>query len=446
LNSTLASRAGGLALSSLLFALTACNDGHSARGRKIGGMANFGGLAADPERPWVCAADSVSGRLVVVDASDGAVQHDFMAQGGSVGGVHYDSCTDSLFVSVTGRARLEVYDPLTLTRRSSLRIKTPSYAVAEAANHRLLLVTDLGLVEFDPAALKRTTVFPGLATDALLATDRDARFSYAAETVGGSTIVRRFDLLDLAAPPLDNLAAPMPGRVVGLAVDFDGARLFVATDLAPGIRILDSTTLAEIGTVDVGDGLVSIALSTTGLRLFFASTAPLIESVIVLPRYVGPQVPLAAVPRERGICLSTNNEDLTTWDDAGALTSYGIFPFAIRAPTALHMDESGTMTLQGRPNAYYLLFLSGGVAPLILDRKATVDPRMLELALGLGFQLVFNGQLDANGQATITDIVPPNLTDELDTVWQAAQTDSLVKPKYELSNALVIRLHGPDCP
>ncbi|MSR46419.1 MAG: hypothetical protein EXS13_05070 [Planctomycetes bacterium] len=433
-------------LLALPFFVGACSRSGSNLAQPIAGLAAFGGIAADPARAWVCAADEVSGRLVLVNAEDGSLQNELPSLGGGVGAVLYQACGDTLFAAVSGLNRLIALDPVTLTKRATIKFPSAPYAMAQADGGRLAVVTGDGLLIFDPATLDSTTVLLTIENDALVTSDRNTRFVWAAESVAGATIVRRFDLANLGAAPIDNVATPLTGNVIALATDFGGGQLFVGTDVAPGVHILDSATLAVLGSVDVGDGLTGMALSSTGLRLFYSSIGPLVESVIVEPRFPGPVVSLPQPPRERGLCIATNNQDIAAWDDSGSLSTHGIHPFSIRAPAVLHQGEDGTLTLHGQPGAYYLLLLSAEPAALIIDSDASVDPRLLELSLALGFAVVVAGQLDANGEASFTDIVPADYPQNIDSVWQAAQTPSLIDPEYTLSNAIVIRFLGPDCP
>lgn len=432
-----------LLLLALPWLLPACNRGGGSRVvRNVGGLAEFGGLAADPERPWFCAGDATSGRLVVLDAADGDLEHDLISSGG-VGGLLYFPEADSLYAAVSTRNRLVVYDPATLVKQNTLKLSTTPYALAKAPDGNLLMVTAAGLLQFDPATRTANTLLPTIAADALLANDRDATLGFAAETVAGATTVHRFDLTQPGSTPIDNSATPLAGDLVGLAVDFDGALLYVGTNVSPGIHVLDAATLAEVGTIGVGDGLTGMALNSTGLRLFWTGAAALAESVIVEPLLTGPDVTLTQPPRPRGLAIASDNQALAAWDAAGTLETAEIHPFSIRAPALLRMGDTATMTLHGSPNEAFVLFVSGGVAPFVLDRKPVPNPRLLELSFALGFQAVATGTLDANGEASITDTIPTDLTETIDTVWQAAQTPTLSQPKYTLSNALVIRLLGP---
>lgn len=434
---------------SLLGALlpAACNRGGSQSRRVVGGLADFGALATDGARQRFCAADQLSGRLLVIDPADGDTLFDLQSIGGSVGGLLHDHCSDSCYTAVSSRNRIDVFDPALYFRRSTIRLRASPFAMAPGAGGRLLVVTSAGLIDLDPKTLTQNTLLPTVERDALLVTDRESRFACLVETLNGAAVVNRFDLANLAAPPITSATGTMPGRVIAAALDFDGELLYVATDKAPGIHRLDAATLAQFDTIDVGDGLSGMALSSTGLRLFYSTTGPLVESIIVEPRLPGPSVTLPDVPRERGVALSATNQELAVWSGDGSITTNGIFEFVIRAPSVLRQGEAGTLTLEGRPNALYFLFLSGGPAPLLLDKPSKPEPRLLELSLVLGYALVAQGQLDGAGRATVEDIVPPGLSNEpIDAVWQAAQTDAVFPPRYELSNAMFIRFLGPDCP
>ncbi len=424
-----------------------CNRGGSQNRRVVGGLANFGALTFDPARQWFSAADSVSGRLVAIDPADGTTRFDVSTVGGSVGGLFQDHCSDSCFTSVTSRNRIDVFDPSLYFRRSTIRLRAAPYAIAEAANHHLLVVTGAGLIELDPKALTQNTLLPSVDRDAFVLSDRELRAGFLVETLNNGAVVNRFDLQNVTGAPVTSAPGSMAGRVVGAAVDFDGEVLYVGTDVAPGIYRLNAATLALIDTIDIGDGLSSMALSTTGLRLFYSTTGPLVESVIIEPRLTGPSVTLSDTPRERGVVMAATNQDIAVWADDGSISTYGIFDLKMRAPAVLRQGEAGALTLEGRPNAFYFVFLSGGPAPLLLDKRSKPEPRMLELSLILGYALVSSGQLDGNGRATIEDIVPAGAGfGVIDSVWQAAQTDAIFPPRYDLSNAMAIRFLGPDCP
>lgn len=432
----------GLALP-LLFA--ACNDGNSQATRVLGPQSAFGGLAADPERHWFIAGDATSGRLVVVDGSDGSLQFDLPGNGIGISGLRYDPCTRSLYAALSRRGRLQVYDPATLVLRNTLLVPEAPFALANAPAGALLMVTTRGLLHFDPATQARTTLLSTVAADALLANSRDATIGFAAETVAGSTVLHRFDLTQLGSAPLDNAATPLAGELIALALDEVAGRLFVGTASAPGLHVLDATTLALLETIDVGDGLSGMALSTTGLRLFWTTDAPLVESLIVEPRFEGPSVAMLAPPRPRGLTLAEDNQELAVWSADGTLATYAIRDFWMQAPAAFRQGATGTMTLKGEPNAAWFLFLSGEPGPFVLDRQPGPDPRLLELSLSAGFQLAASGTFDANGDATLSDEIPTGLLDPVELVFQAVQTQSLVNRRYTLSNALVIRILGPEC-
>jgi len=430
----------------LPLSLLACGQSGTNRAQPIRGLATFGDLAADPERQWICAADEATGRLIVVDVRDGSLQHDVATAGAGIGGLHYDPCHRTLCAAVSTRKRLILYDPVTLLQNSVLNLGVAPFALTSGPAGTIVVVTDGGLLHVDTTTLARTELLAEVAADALVTSDRDAVVAFAAETVSGATIVHRFDLLDLGAPPLDNAAAPLPGKVVELAVDHAGSRLYVGTDVAPGIHVLDAATLAPVDTIDVGDGLTGMALNSTGLRLFWTTQHALVEStVLVEPRLDGPSVALQQPSREGGLCLASNNQDIVVWDAAEQLSTHGIHPFAIRAPAVLRQGETGTMTLHGEPDYFFYLLISLEPAANLIDRHAGADPRLIELSLLAGFSVVLVGQFDANGDATYVDTVPTDLPTPMDTVWQAAQTPSLVAPSFGLSNAMVIRFLGPEC-
>ncbi len=430
----------------LPLSLLACGRSGSNRAEPISGLATFGGFAADPERQWICAADEATGRLIVVDARDGSLKHDVATAGGGIGGLHYDPCRRTLCASVSARDRLILYDPATLIQNSVLNLGAAPFALTAGPDGTIVVVTDGGLLHIDPATLARTELLTTIAPDALVTSDRDAVVAIAAETVSGSTIVHRFDLVNVGAPPVDNAATPLPGKVVALALDHSGDRICVGTDVAPGIHLLDAATLATVDTIDVGDGLTGLAFSSTGLRLFWSTQSALVEStVLVEPRLDGPFIALPQPPRERGLCLATNNQDLVVWDAADQLSTHGIHSFAIRAPAVLRQGETGTMNLKGEPGYFFYILMSLEPEAHLLDRDAGPDPRLIELSLLAGFSVILVGQFDADGDATYIDTVPTDLPAAMDTVWQAAQTPSLVTPDWELSNAIVIRFLAPEC-
>lgn len=433
-------------LLALPLAVAACNDGNSQAARVLGPQSEFGGLAADPERHWFCVGDAATGQLVVVDGFDGSVRVDVPSTGIGISGLHYDPCTRALYAALSRRGRLQLLDAATLQLRNTLLVPEAPFALASAPGGALLMVTGSGLLHFDPASQARLTLLPAVAPDALLATSRDTTLGFAAETVAGATVVHRFDLTQLGAAPLDNSAAPLAGELVALALDAVAGRLFVGTSSAPGLHILDAATLAVQETIDIGDGLTGMALNTTGLRLFWTTDAPLVESVIVEPRFEGPSVALSEPPRPRGLRLADDNLTIAAWSSAGTLETAAVRSFWISAPAAFRQGTTGTMKLKGEANAAWFLLLSGEPAPLILDRRNPgPDPRLLELSLSAGFQVAASGTFDANGDATLTDEIPTGLPDPVELVFQAVQTQSLVNRRYTLSNALAIRILGPEC-
>ncbi len=431
-------------LLALPLALPACGNGTSNRARSIGGLADFGALATDPERNRFCAGDAASGRLVVLDAADGQLQFDVPSAGQSVGGLLYEACSRSLYVSISARGRLSTFDPVTMIERSSIRLPSAPFALAEAAEHTLLIVTANGVVHFDPVSRSLTTLLPTIARDALVVSDRDSEVGWVAETVAGATTVHRLDLVNLTTPPTSS-AVSLAGEVVGLAVSWDSSRLYVGTNVAPGIHILDAATLAEVDAIDVGDGLTSLALNSTGLRLFWSTGGPLVESVIVEPPFVGPTVALLEGPRPRGLELAPNGQDLACWSDLGVLATYDVRTLSLRAPAVLRQGETGTMELHGEPKGAYLVLLSSEPGAFILDPRPVDDPRLVETSLTAGFQVVASGTFDANGDAVLTDVAPTGANEALDTVWQVAQAKSATNPRLTLSNAMVIRFLGPEC-
>lgn len=434
-----------LLLASLPLA-AACNRGGS-QGRRIQGtLANFGSLAVDPARQWFAAADAQTGRIVVLDASDGSVEFDLASLGGGVGGIHYDHCSDACFVAVSNRNRVDVLDPRTYLRRATLRLRGSPFAIGAGAPGRLLIVTSSGLIDYDPASLTQNTLLAALDPDARIVTDREQRAAFVGESLaGGEVVVHRFDLDDVTQPPLDSAAGTLPGRLVGLALDFAGQTLWVGTDVAPGLHRLDAATLAPIDTIDIGDGLAGFGLSSTGLRLWTAlAGAPLVECRIVEPLLPAHDLPLAEPSRERGVAISADNQALAAWDELGGVTTYPLADFRIEAPAVLKPGEAGTLVLHGRPGALWFLFLSGEPAPFLLDPQSEPDPRLLELSLLSGFAWVAGGAFDATGRAQFDDFAPTGLGGALDVVFQAAQTDSFAPLDYDLSNALVVRIL--DCP
>lgn len=432
-----------VALSAVALLAPACHRGGSNRARVVGGLAEFGALTADPERPWICAGDALSGRLVAIDAVDGDAVLD-VAAGGGIGGLLHAPVEELLYASLSTRNRLALLDPATMVRRSTLSLPFTPFALAPAPAGQLLVISSAGALLLDPTTRATTTLLASVAPDALAVSDRDAEIGWIAETVGGSTVVHRFDLLHPGDPPVDDAASPLAGELVGLAVAFDGERLCVGTSVAPGIHLLDPTTLAPLGSIDVGDGLTGMALSSTGLRLFWTTRFPLAESAILGTPWSGPSVALDETPRTRGVALAADNGSLATWDAGGTIETGAIHPLTIHAPAVVHQGRTATLEIEGDPGFAWLVMVSGGAEPFILDRHPGPDPRLIETSFALGFQIALSGQFDGTGRSTIEFDIPTDFTEAVDTVWQVVELPPSPPRRYSFSNGLVVRILGPE--
>jgi hypothetical protein len=369
-----------------------------------------------------------------------------VALGSTIGGLAMDACFDQLFVSLTGGLRIDVFDPDTLLRTSSLRLGVPVYALTPGAAGHLLVVTDRGLFDLDLGKLKFTLVRADVDVRALACTDRDAVRAWIAESKDGEIAVTCFELGNLSAAPLSTAPGALPGNAIGLAVSFAGDRLFVGTDGPAGVVVLDSLGLASVGTVDAGPGLAGIAVNSTSTRLYYSRGGALVQSVnLDVWRAPGADVFPAADVGERGLHVAPNNLGLVVHGEDGSIADYELFDLRIDAPSAVRQGRAYTLELEGTPGSPWYCFMSLAPGYIYVDPPTQPDPRFFDLSLADGFVLIGFGALDVAGLASITATVPTDYSDPADVVIQAAELPMHGRAAIGVSNPLAVRFLPPEC-
>ncbi len=428
-----------------LVCVVGCRPNQDSSSPPITNAFALGALISDPARCTFYFADGDTGRLVALADRTGDATFDIKV-GNGIGGLALDPCADVVYASVPAQGRIDVFDCNTFVLQKSLQVGSAPRALAPSAGGRLLVVRGTELVELDPASLTMTKIASPVAADAFLVTDRNLQHGYLAETVQGEAVVRRIDLANIGAPPVVTVTGTMVGKTVGIAVDFFDARIYVATDTAPGICVLDAATLAPLATIDLGAGLAAISISTTGERLFYADSTAMVQSIVLDQFQPGPTTLTSSPMSERGVTISTTNRALAVHGTDGTVRIEPIWPFEIEAPALLHRGQTATLKLHGVPFTNWFLFTSAEPAYTYLDPPLDPEMRLLELSLTTGFGLIAQGQLDANGDDAITDTVPTDFATTSDALFQAALIDPSVKPSVQLSNAMVIRFVAGECP
>jgi DNA-binding beta-propeller fold protein YncE len=231
---------------------------------------------------------------------------------------------------------------------------------------------------------------------------------------------------------------------VGVAASWDGQRLYVGTDGDDGVIVLDGTTLARLSNVDVGPDLESMAVNTTGTRVYFTHAGSLIESRNLDNFAPGRDVFAGVDVREGGLVVAPNNLNVFVAGSDHSIAAHALFDLRITAPSALRPGGRYTLQLDGTPNAPFLVLVSGKPGYLYFDKKTTHDPRFFDLSVFDGFDLLAIGFFDANGHAELEARVESGHTSSLqELVLQAAEIPKRGKQHVRISNPLAIRVLLP---
>jgi sugar lactone lactonase YvrE len=431
-----------LVLSTAL-APASCNRSSSSQTRGIAGVTTVCGVAADPSRDRVYVGDTTTGRVVALDVASG-LQVSEVSLGDTIGGMALDGCYSRLYVSVTGGLRIDVVDPDSFLRASTLNLGVPVYALAPGASGHLLAVTSSALVDLDPATMKRTPLLPNVDVQSFLCSDRFASRAWLAESRDGEVVVSTFDLTDLAAPATTSQPGLVPGSCVGIALAADGSKLYVGTDGADGVVVLDAVSLTKLGTIPLGPGLHGIAANTTATRLYFTYGDLLVESVNLDLYAAGRETTLTSAMRERGLAVAPNNASLVVSGDDTVVTQYPLFDLTIDVASAVRQGVDYTLTIEGDPNAPWFLFWSQSPGYAYLDAPTSDDPRFFDLD-GSTFGTIATGTLDSTGHGQLSDTIPSGLVGPIDFVIQLAELRHPGKSGVVISNPVAIRILAADC-
>lgn len=143
---------------------------------------------------------------------------------------------------------------------------TRAYVANTADNTVSIINTATNTVIGGPIATSNTPVS--------LAVSPDGTKVYVANTLG------QVGVIDTAGPTYSVLLGGMASTGRGLAVSRDGTRLYVALYNDSAVRVLDTATVAILGTIPVGSHPRGVALNADGTRLYVASQTANSVSVI----------------------------------------------------------------------------------------------------------------------------------------------------------------------
>jgi DNA-binding beta-propeller fold protein YncE len=432
-----------LALVALVAVAPSCGRSRG-QGRGVVGITATCGMLSDPARNTVYVGDSIQGRVVALSATDGDPVRDVLL-GNTIGGMALDHCARQLYVTVTGGRRIDVLDADTFTRTAVLRLGTPTFAIAPGRDGHLLVVTLRGLLDLDLATLKSTVLKSGVHHESKLCADRFAKRAWLVESSNGEIVVTAFDLENPGAPPVATGPGALQGAAIGVAVSYAGDRLYVGTDGAAGVAVLDGVTLAQLATIDVGPSLTAIAANTTGTRMQFAHGGTLVQSVNLDTFAAGRDVVAGGDVGECGLHVAPNNLALVVNDRDANLSSHLLFDLRIDAPTAVRQGERYTLALEGTPGAPWYLFVSLAPGYFYVDAPTATDPRFFDLSLPDGFAVLDFGRFDFAGRAFITGVIPSDFAATTEFVIQAAEVPKPGKAFIEIGNPMVVRFLGDDC-
>lgn len=427
-----------------LVVVAACNRSKS-QGTGIVGVATICSMESDPARDLVYVGDSIVGRMVALSATNGADVAE-VSLGNTLGGIAMDHCFNHIFVSVTGGLRIDVIDPDSFVRTSTLRLGTSTFAISNGASGHLLVVTGRALVDLDLARMTATTLKPGADIQSLLCTSRDETRAWLVESDSGEVVVSTFDLTDLAAPGVTTAPGQLQGTAVAVDSSFAGDRVYVATDGADGVHVLDGATLQTIGTIDVGPGVTAMAINPTGTRMNYSQGSDLVHGVSLdVGNPPGRTIVAAADIRERGLHVASNGLSLVAHTTDDQVLSYGLFDLRMDSVTAARQGQTYTVTLDGTPRADWFLFISLEPGYLYLDPPSLPDPRFFDLSMSDGLVLLMAGTFDSFGHTEFSGTVPTGFADHVDFVIQAAELPQRGKAFVEIGNPLAVRFLGSDC-
>jgi len=427
-----------------LVVVSACNRSRS-QGTGVVGVTTLCAMRSDPARDLVYLGDSVVGRMVALSATSGNdVAEIFL--GNTLGGIAQDHCFDHIFVSVTGGLRIDVIDPDSFFRTSTLRLGTSTFAISNGAPGHLLVVTGRALVDLDLARMTATTLKPGASIQSFLCTSRDEMRAWLVESGSGEIVVTTFDLTDLSVAGVTTSPGQLQGNAVGVASSFAGDRLYVASDGADGVYVVDGATLLPIGTIDVGPGLTAMTINPTGTRMNFAQGGDVVHGASLdVGNPPGRTIIAAADVRERGLLVASNGLSLVTHTVDDQVQLYGLFDLRMDSVAAARQGETFSVTLDGSPRADWFLFMSLEPGYLYLDPPSLPDPRFFDLSISNGPVLLMAGTFDSFGHTEFSGTVPGGFAEHVDFVIQAAELPRRGRAFVEIGNPIAVRFLGSDC-
>jgi DNA-binding beta-propeller fold protein YncE len=426
----------------LLFSSTFACQRAASRGQTVG--LEFGTVLSDPARNDVLVGENRSGRVLGLASDDASLQRTGVA-GNSIAGLAFSRCFDLLYVSlVTGR-RIDVFDAESLSRLARMEIGSPTYEIAPGASGHVLALTDLGLLDLGIAGFQTTPLKPDADPHGRLLSDRNGTAAWLVESKSGEILVTRFDLTDLAAPPVTTPAGALPGEPIGAELSFDGDRLYVGTDGDAGVYVLDGATLGTISTIELGPGLAAISVNETGTRMYTTLGGLLVQSLRLDGSWAAGRDTIVADGAARGgLHVTPDNDDVFVFSPSSTVAAYDLFDVHLDGPTALREERDYVFEIEGTPNALWWLFVSPLPGYLYLDNPICPDPRFFD-QWPPGFFALTVGRFDPSGHSELVASVPTIGPDPIDLVAQVAELPKRGKKNIRIGNPLVVRLLPSVC-
>lgn len=388
----------------LLTAAAACSGGGGSSSQAVNAqVVETSAMVDDPARARVYVADVSHQRLVVFDAAtSGFLDEAFF--GSRPEGIARDDDGDRVFVSLPDRKRVEVLDAATLTLQKEFALNSAMHDLSWRDGGRLVVATEVGLLLIDVDNLTGRTIIADAGPDARIVHDAAHERVWCAFTRGSDLVVATVNPDLLGDVPDEAVIGSNLDVPIGMALSFDGTKLFIGSAFSSALFVVDAATLALTQTVPVAPGFTSMTVNRTATRLY-ASPGDATALEIPLDTFDGgAHFAAAAEVVPNGVVVDATGASLVVHLADSTIDTIRPFEDRLVGEPILVTGTTYTLKLIGSPSQPFTL--AAAFAPGFLQYgPANADPRrFLDMDVAT-FQPILTSVLDATGEFTFSTVI-----------------------------------------
>ena len=422
-----------------------CSNGGSSKSVSETRVSRTGAIVADPARNRIYVADVDHRRLVAFDSSSAALAGEapFDAE---PEGVASDARGERVYVTLPTLHRIVVLDATTFAEVQAFDSVNALHAIAWRDNHRVVVVTDVGLALVDVDAATEQTIIPDTPGNGLIVHDSKQRRVWTAFSLDGQLGVATIDPDLPGDEPFGELLFPSVDPPVSLALTFDETSLLVGSDVDATLYVVDAATLAVSSTVPLPPVLVALGSNVESTRLFSSPGDPSANE-LAADSYTGVEQYVASnAILPRGVVVDTISSNLMVHLADSTMEALPLFDDTLVGLPNLVTGTSYTLTLTGPPGAHY--FLVGSARPgFIHYGPSSAQPTLFADLDPTTLLVLAQGQLDGAGQATFTGtVLPASFPEGTRYYLQAVVVDPATMTLRAPTNPMRVTIFDPSPP